>query len=221
MDSVVFISDACLDDLVLQAVDAFQHGDNHSDDGRKGLETIGVAWGRRQFSEEGGEPVEAKFFVEKCLLSLSAIRHQDWVTPDPAAMKALADTMDLMNPQYELLGDFHTHPYDDLDKVNQAKGWEWSRQDKRYFKENFVWEHTNNMPLFLICAITRMQRVRENYDAVAYDRNGVLTLNVGQFRIWINAYHGYMKKGKRSLHEDCVVTLPFFYKSHNPSGTRV
>jgi len=88
------------------AIEAYCHGDGFQTE----IETIGPIWGHRRF--KGDEQI---IFLERLAVSLSAERDTDSVTPKAEATALMAEVMDRLAPELTLLGDFHSHPYKDLE----------------------------------------------------------------------------------------------------------
>ena len=113
MDYSVRISDEVLESMSLAAIEAYCLGDGKKKNKEK-IETLGYMWGFRRIEEE-----HTVFFVSKLSISISALRNSSWVAPNPHALTLKNALVKRWSPQLTLLGDFHTHPYDDLNDVKR------------------------------------------------------------------------------------------------------
>lgn len=85
---------------------------------RTRLETYGALWGH-ELSLPGGPTV---YSVEMATVDTSAERTHDAVTPVWDALQLKRDVMTSFWPQYDFLGDFHTHPYASTRSWGKGKG---------------------------------------------------------------------------------------------------
>lgn len=158
MEYTVRVSDEVLESMALAAIEAYCLGDGRDDPGSK-IETLGYVWGYRRIIDD-----LTIIFVSKISISISATRDNDSVTPHPEAAALKDEFVTRWSPQLTLLGDFHTHPYDDLDTVKRINGFEFSPADFRCFEnDDFIWEKSGNAPVMLVMTICRLKRVRESW----------------------------------------------------------
>ena len=118
MNTIVRISDAALESMVLAACEAFEFGNNN---GNKPVETYAHMWGYRRPDPDGKTE---RILVDRFNACVSA-------KGSPDSVELSVDVVDLQDsivrywsPHMSLLGDFHTHPFKSLDKLRKRRGWE-------------------------------------------------------------------------------------------------
>ena len=68
--------------------------------------------------------------VEKVSVSASALGDEDSILVDPRVVRIKNSILRLWAPHHHFLGEFHTHPYSNLEDVNRNNGWDF--QTKMY-----------------------------------------------------------------------------------------
>lgn len=180
------ISDNLLESMTLAAIEAYCLGDGRSKELTK-LETLGYLWGFKKISEE-----ETVFLLDRMSLSLSAKRDRNSVTPNHKAVEIKNSVVERWSPHLSLLGDFHTHPYENLQEVNSCKGFEFSEGDISFLlNDDFLWEKSDQTPINLAITICELGRVHSKWGG-DWIRNNIWQYDIGEFRLWINANVGYL-----------------------------
>ncbi|MBU1282130.1 MAG: hypothetical protein KJ989_03585 [Gammaproteobacteria bacterium] len=125
----IIIEDHVVPQLLTSAIEAYeiQHKAHLNGKSQKGLETYGLLWGYSLPAR--GEDVPTRLVAVLATVETSALRHEEWVDPDTESLLMKRDFFREYWPQLELIGTFHSHPYDTLAKVNEAKGWRGSSID--------------------------------------------------------------------------------------------
>jgi hypothetical protein len=194
MAYTITISDAALRTTTLATLEAYVLGDGRpqrTNSARTKLETLGYLWG---FSRKDSEGVK-HFHVELMSLSISAERSPDSVTPNEQAVRLKSELMSRWAPHLTLIGDFHSHPYEDLADVRSNRGYDFSPSDEQTFlADDFLWEQADNEPVMMAMTVCRLSRVREK-EASGQLRANVSTFDVGEFRFWLNAAVGFLSEG--------------------------
>lgn len=187
----VTLSDEVLRTITLATLEAYELGD-----GRKklGLETLGYIWGYSRLDMQE----ETRFFhVEMSSVSLSAKRATDSVTPDDFALGLKKELLKRWAPHLTILGDFHSHPYRNLNEVDNEQGFEFSDEDAAAFlDDDEIWEESGNCPVMLVMTVCRLQKVNEKYSAEVV-RDNITRFDVGEFRFWVNAAVGYLDENNK------------------------
>lgn len=132
MRTQVIIEDHVLPQLLTSAIEAYEVSHKAHERGRvnKKLETFGLLWG---YALPVRENVPARLVAAVATVETSALRHTEWVRPDLESIKMKRDFFAEYWPQLELIGTFHSHPYEDLSEVNDCKGWRASDEDKSFW----------------------------------------------------------------------------------------
>jgi hypothetical protein len=101
---------------------------------RKGYEVYGINLGmardvHRQ-RHRGGISITRYVSVMRSHPQLSAEGHTTFVESNPRSLDAILSATAAFYPQYLAVGDFHSHPYDDLATLVRRRGWEYSQSDE-------------------------------------------------------------------------------------------
>ena len=224
MDVKIRVSDRALESMVLSASESFVLGDGSKPTRRtkrkkRQVETYGYMWGfRRKASDSGTEHVYIDRFDE----SLSARRKSSSVRPNDDAVLLKNAIVERWSPQLSFLGDFHTHPYASRQKVEQHRGWEFSKNDIDAFKnDEQLWELANQRPLMLVMAVAPIERVHAT--EATWIQNNCWNFNIGQLRFWLAVGVGYTSGGKerKKLREMGNVYLDLDPRFYNETGDRL
>lgn len=159
---------------------------------RKGYEVYGVNLGMtRQVhhrSLRDGLRITRYISVMRAQPQLSADATYGFVEPNTASLRALLRTVRTLYPHYQAVGDFHSHPYDDLAALDAKRGWEYTASDEQ---SNIEIAHTMSemgqhvLVTFVIAIARGKQRVNPRpYKGM---RN-TLQVSVGDCRVIIAAY---------------------------------
>ena len=163
--------------------------------GDTAVETGGELWGHTRVLPTG----ERLHYIELATVSVFAKRTPSSIADYAEEYRVKRAFMGKMRPELCLLGDFHTHPYDNLTKVKQEEGWRSSPNDRDFWRgADEHWASSANHPVFLVLALCPIQRVRGSEESVFY--NNIRRFDVANYRFWLNAVVGkIMKSGKRGV----------------------
>ena len=122
MTTAIFIEDAVLPQLFTSAIEAYaiKHKATHRSKAKEKIETFGLLWGH-VIQQRGDKP--ARCVITSATIETSAIREHGSVTPDIDSIKTKEEFFERYWPNLELIGTFHSHPYESLDDVNSCSGW--------------------------------------------------------------------------------------------------
>lgn len=188
MDYWIRVSENFIVAATLAAAEAYCYGDGR---GHNKLETIGFVWGYKRVKGD-----KAIFFLDRLSISLSAERETASVATNTEALKLKRNFMEVLQPQYTLLGDLHTHPYEDASEVARIGGQDFSDGDyQALLSDDLLWLTSDNTPLMLAITVCRMKRVRASVGR--YISDNIFQYNIGEFRMCINASAGYLDGGTR------------------------
>lgn len=158
MTKNLVIEDHVVPQLFTTAIEAyeFEHKAHQNGKSYTNLETFGLLWGY-SIPQKGNLP--ARIVATMATVETSALRHQDWVEPDLNSIITKKQFFERYWPNIELVGTFHSHPYDNLTEVNDLKGWRASDGDKKFWP----WFHeyvSPEQPLLahLIITITKLEK---------------------------------------------------------------
>ncbi len=184
------VSDSALESMCHSALETYLYGDGHET--RSQVEVNGYLWGWRRTSDDG-----QMIFIDRVSPSFSSKKHQNWVQPNQSAVKLQKEFMYRWAPEMSLIGDFHSHPYNDLREVSENKGYYFSDADfDSFHDEEFIWANTQDNPVMVVMTICKLNRVHDTVGKMI--SSNLWCWDVGEFRFWLNAAVGYIKDGKRT-----------------------
>lgn len=203
MNYEVTVSNQALEEMVLAASESFLLGN-----ARKygPVEIHGYLWGSRR-EVDGIEYLD----VEKVSVSASALGDEDSIEVDPRVARIKNSILRLWAPHHHFLGEFHTHPYNNLEEVNRNNGWDFSDQDVRAFlRDEDIWELSYpKMPVQLVVAVTKIGAVHDTFSKLELDGRR-LQFNVGNLRFWLSVGVGEVSRGQEKIFSrDDIVFHPF------------
>ena len=206
MKHQVTISNHALEEMVLAASESFVLGSALTDE-HEGAEIHGYLWGGRRTDDK--KDVEY-IHIDKFSVSTSALGDENSVMVDRDVVRIKDSILHLWAPYHHFLGDFHTHPYGNYNEVNECEGWNFSKGDKKTFRDNDIaWSLCgSNRPIMMVMAVTRMGGNR-------------LVFNVGNLRFWLSVGIGWKtRQGKRRFGEGRVCFDPLS-RYFNKSGSKL
>jgi hypothetical protein len=186
----VFVEDNVVPCLFTSAIEAYEI--NHKSPrgrGRNKLEAFGLLWG---YALPSRGDLPDRFVVVMATIETSAVRHSDWVLPQPESIEAKRDFIRDYWPHLELIGTFHTHPYESLSEVKSIMGWRASEDGDKLFWPLFHKNFSSEMPALahLIVTICNLERKGtawpQRLDGGESDTGYVLS--AGNRKIWIKGY---------------------------------
>lgn len=190
MKKIIFIEDHVVPQLFTSALEAYdiEHQGSEKETAYKNLETFGLLWGY-SVPEKGDTP--AKVIATMCTVETSATRHNEWVMPNFDSLEAKKKFFQTYWPNIELVGTFHSHPYEDVSEVKDVKGWRASEGDQGffpYFHEAITPEQ--DTLAHLIITVTKLEKRGWAYpDRLSgSEKNKGFALTAGDYKIWIRGY---------------------------------
>ena len=159
---------------------------------RKGYEIYGINLGMirevRQRRLGSGLRLTRYVYVMHSQPQLSAEGGNGHVTPNFRSLRAILEATGAMYPQYQAIGDFHSHLYTDFTELDDRKGWEFSTSDEMSNMEVIrpMTEHGRSMQVSFILAIARSMRKvpRSHFRGL----KNTLQLSLGDCRVVLAAY---------------------------------
>lgn len=190
MGKNIVIEDHVVPQLFTTAIEAyeFEHRAHTNGKSYKNLETFGLLWGY-SIPQKGNLP--ARIVATMATVETSALRHQEWVRPNFDSIIAKKVFFEKYWPNIELVGSFHSHPYESLTQVNNLKGWRASEGDKRFWP----WFHeivSPEQPLLahLVVTITKLEKQGWAYPdrLKGSEQNMGYVLSADNRKLWLRAY---------------------------------
>lgn len=214
MQATICISHDLLETMTLGAVESYELGDGSNENA---VEIIGYIWG---YYKKGGNSIY--YNLDKGFLSISSKRGKNSVAPKKQAAKYKNTILGQWTPYISLVGDFHTHPYQNLKEVKNNKGFKFSKQDLEAFRnDDYVWTESGGYPAWIVLTICKLQRVWERIFVENVSRSSAVTFDIGEFRIWINACFGYLNDNKKRIISDNIYIDFTKFNFYNPPSHRL
>jgi len=159
--------------------------------GRKGTEVYGICLGshRKPHNTSQGKGMTTYVAVSRCAPQLRAKATSSSVWPSNRSLSIQLGAAADLFPQLDIVGDFHSHPWDHLDDMVASKGWEYSARDEAF---NRAWVQPMrsmgyNPMIGFVVAIARKQRARSGGYFNKYG-NHTHQVTVGSYQCVIAAY---------------------------------
>jgi hypothetical protein len=200
-----------VEDLLLAVIEGYLSPRNNQ---QKGYEVYGVCLGmwreRANRKRRQGLRVARHVHILRCQPQLSADGAAYWVSWNQKSLDALMEATRSLFPSYDLVGDFHSHPYDTFPEMRRRKGWLLSKPDER---DLVRWsQHMKGLgqrpSISLVAAVSRSDRAvqRSRYR----EKETTLQLSAGGCRVIIQAYRilGSGKASDRNLRLRAAGMLP-------------
>ena len=131
MSVEVMLDHRALEGMLLCALEAYL---SPRQSRRKGYEVYGLNLGMirdaYQSTPRGGLTVTRYVSVMRSHPQLSAEAGAGFVVPNERSLDAILGATSAFYPQYQAVGDFHSHTYDDLATMDTRKGWGFSPADE-------------------------------------------------------------------------------------------
>jgi len=213
--SYIFVEDHVIPQIFTSAIEAYEFlHKNPRGTGADKLETFGLLWGY-SIQAKGNQP--AKIIVTMSTIETSATRHNEWVAPDFASLLMKKEFLESYWPNIEMVGSFHSHPYNTLQEVNQNIGWQASKRikskdgDEQFFPKFHEKIAPNQENLaHLIVAITHLRkdfnsspsRLGSNEATKGY------VLSAKKRRIWLRAYETTFDNTNYLFNDDSYLEIP-------------
>ena len=131
VEQVVVLDAQALEGMLIAALEAYLSPRRPR---RKGYEVYGVNFGmlreEQRRRRRGGLRVTRYVSVMRSQPQLSAEGGSGGVEPNARSLDAILTATTALYPQYQSVGDFHSHPYDDFAALDQQRGWEYTAADE-------------------------------------------------------------------------------------------
>lgn len=207
MKHQVTISNHALEEMVLAASESFVLGSALTDE-HEGAEIHGYLWGGRRTDDK--KDVEY-IHIDKFSVSTSALGDENSVMVDRDVVRIKDSILRLWAPYYHFLGDFHTHPYGNYNEVNECEGWNFSKGDKKTFRNNDIaWSLCgSNRPIMMVMAVTRMGAVHNSSLEIRRDNS---VFKVGESKKTLR--RSSRKNGRQSTGIQCWKSSILAFRRH-------
>ncbi len=127
----VMLDSAALEAMLICALEAYLSPRRPR---RKGYEVYGINLGMMR------EIRHRKFRDDVCITRYVSVMHSQpqlsaeseygFVEPNRRSLDAILQATQALHPHYQAVGDFHSHPYDDLSTLEYDRGWQYTPSDE-------------------------------------------------------------------------------------------
>lgn len=183
----ITVDDHVVPQLITSALEAYEVGSRKGKKKEDKLETFGLLWGYTLPERDGRPP---RVVVTTATVETSAIPTTSSVEPQLDSIAMKKEIINQYWPHLELVGTFHSHPYDTLEEVRSVRGWQasteggdtdfWPQFHEKTCPENPYLVH-------LIVTVTRLQKKGWAWPGTIENNSG-FELSLGKRKIWITSY---------------------------------
>lgn len=200
MNNVTYIEDSIVPQLFTTAIEAykFHHRSSIRSKGYDRLETFGLLWG---YVVPSKDSLPAKVIATMATVETSADRHTDWVAPNIDSLLSKKEFFGHYWPNIEVVGSFHSHPYETLSEVNEYKGWRASEEDQEFWP-NFHELLAPEQPLLTHIVITVANLERKGWAIpdrlLGSESSKGYVISAKNIKLWLRSYSSSIVE-----YEDC------------------
>jgi hypothetical protein len=199
---IIRISENAIIQMILSGLEAYNILHPIGKINRRKIETYGLLWGH----EISLQNKKTFYCIDMLSIDTSAERHKSMVSPNDSALELKENILTSFWPQYEFLGDFHTHPEDHYADV-KPRNYQFSNGDYnsiQYFSE--YWQKYNyRVGIVLTIAMLEKKGTKE----ACWKDSSTVEFTLGNCRLWLKGYITYTKNNKMhiSSHNDANVPI--------------
>jgi hypothetical protein len=185
--------------------------------GHRGKEIYGHLWGYTKIRRD-----YCHIYIDNLSISIASKGSNNSVEPSLRSFDLHNNFFAKWTPQLGLIGDFHTHPYDDLATVKRIKGWRFSDGDFAHLQDaDHLWDAASNNPIMVVVTICKLSRVYSTMHTRVSPN--IVSFDVADYRIWVNVAGGCLDaEGNRRVLKDknSVMWLECFPEAFNDASER-
>lgn len=130
VDLEVVLDSLALEGMLVSALEGYLSPRSRR---RKGYEVYGINLGMMRdvphTPRHAGTRKTRYVSVMRSQPQLSAEGQYLFVEPNPRSLDAILTVTKALHPQFQAVGHFHSHPYDDLAEMEEREGWRYSSSD--------------------------------------------------------------------------------------------
>ena len=186
---VVHLSHRALEDMLLSTLEGYQVPKTARS---RFTEVYGVCLGMvrdEPVSRKGGGKYWRKHvYVHQAAVQLRAKGTRDHVWPNSRSIETQLVAAKVLFPHLEVIGDFHSHPYNSAKSLRRWEGWEPSEDD---YTSNYRWvktmrENLHNPCVAFIIAIGKQERAPRS--DLKVKKQNVRFIPIGRNLVAVSAY---------------------------------
>lgn len=192
---IIRLSENALIQMCLNGLEAYSIQHKGRAGHKERLETYGLLWGH----EVNLPNKQTLYCVEMATIDTSAKMDKLQCESSLDAFELKRDLMTSFWPQYDFLGDFHTHPFTDAQAVMKRKDYGFSDTDYASIEDEDYWFRFRYR-VGLVLTITTLKRksAKENN---WFDPKTIM-FTLGNYRLLIRGYVAYPEENRLKLTRD-------------------
>lgn len=184
----VVVEDRAVRDMLLGALEAYTVPRGP---GSRYSEVYGVCFGsvkRRERTVRGeGRQDFLDVTVQRVALQLRAKTAAGYFIPDPRSQAIQLEMARELFPHVDLVGDFHSHPFVNLERLRASRGWDYTAADEQ-FNRDWVQELREEGYRPRVGIILALARGRRRVRGVRPVASNVLRATLGRCHCYLAAY---------------------------------
>lgn len=218
MESIhVTIEDHVVPQLMTSALEAYEirHPNGRKKEDR--LETFGLLWGYVIPARESSRP---RIVATVATVETSALRKEGSVEPDFDSLEMKMEFVKKYWPHLEVVGTFHSHPYNSVQEVKDVKGWRASPDDEEFWPDlhQTLFPETPYL-VHLIVTVTALSKSGWAFPKEIENNSG-FELSMGPRKVWMTSYATEICfEDEEAGHEEVVRMMDFYPELDVPSLT--
>ena len=186
------ISEMSLLTMVLNGIEAYAVMNSNRKRARENtkLETIGHMYG---YSRETDD--EKYYYIDYVSIDTTALQKSDAVGEYEDSRNLKNDIIKSYWAHLENLGSFHSHPYNNLQEVQEKKGYYGSDQDRETME-------ADGEKIAIILTIATLGKKRDNGTRYKDGHSNCFQFTLGKLRLWLTAYATYKNEDGKIICTD-------------------
>lgn len=192
---VIRISESSLISMLLSCLEAYSVSHRKNGRRRTALETYGLLFG----SEVRLPDEKTLYSIELVSVDTSAGRERSACTPSPKALELKKDLITPFFPQYEFLGDYHSHPYTKpyTEELMGTDCFKFSPCDYAHILGASDYWIKHNYRVGMVVTITLLKRKSARQNRMI-DTN-IMEFTFGNYRLFLAGYVGLLDEDDEGL----------------------
>lgn len=182
---IIRISENAIINMCLSGLEAYCVLHKNGTSKNNMLEIYGQLWGHEVTLPNG----KTLYCVEMLSIDTSAIMKKDSVEPYDDALQIKRDVLTSFWPQFDYLGDFHTHPYKNYESVMEDKLYKFSEQDINSIEKYSADWTKYNYRVGIVLTIAGMQKKGSKQSE--WIDSSTIQFTLGNYRLWLKGYVAY------------------------------
>ncbi|MGD0237900.1 MAG: hypothetical protein ABSC55_25625 [Syntrophorhabdales bacterium] len=202
---IIRIGENALISMCLSCLEAYAVSHKDNGRGKTALETYGLLFGSEVSLPDG----KTLYSVELASVDTSAERERSACTPNPRALELKKDLITSFFPQYEFLGDYHSHPYTEpyTEALMGTDCYKFSGYDYAHIlgEPHYWMKHHYRVGMVLTVSLLKRKSGRQNRMV----NTNTIEFTFGNYRLFLTGYVSMLEEFEEYIEmaDDEDVTL--------------